>query len=73
LPLRVKQVIVQGDSDRLIPAVMATDYVERAKAKGDDVQLLLIEQAGHFEVVDPQTSAWGKVKETVLGLVQAKR
>lgn len=70
LPLRVKQVIVQGDSDRIIPTTMATDYVEKARQKGDDVQLLLLEKAGHFEVVDPQAPAWGKVKEAVLGLVK---
>ncbi len=69
LPLRVRQVIVQGDSDRIIPVVMATEYVERAKQKGDDARLLLIEKAGHFELVDPQAAAWAQVKEAVLGLV----
>lgn len=71
LPLRVKQVIVQGDSDRIIPTAMATEYVTRAQAKGDDVQLLLLEKAGHFEIVDPQAAAWAKVKEAVLGILQA--
>lgn len=70
LPLRVRQVIVQGDSDRIIPTAMATEYVERAKQKGDDARLLLIEKAGHFELVDPQAAAWAQVKEAVLGLVQ---
>jgi acetyl esterase/lipase len=73
LPLRVKQVIVQGDSDRIIPAAMATSYVERAQEKGDDVQFLLLEKAGHFEVVDPQAAAWTKVKEAVLGFVQTQK
>jgi acetyl esterase/lipase len=71
LPLHVRQVIVQGDSDRIIPTAMATEYAEKAKQKGDDVRLLLIEKAGHFELVDPQTAAWAQVKEVVLGLVQA--
>lgn len=73
LPLRVKQVIVQGASDRIIPPAMATSYVEQAKAKGDDVQLLLLEQAGHFELVDPQAAAWTKVKAAVSGMVLAGR
>jgi len=73
LPLRVKQVIVQGDSDRIIPTTMATSYVEQAKAKGDDVQLLLLEKAGHFEVVDPQAAAWAKVKSAILGLLQSAK
>ena len=70
LPLRVRQVIVQGDSDRIIPTAMATEYVERAKQKGDDARLILLEKAGHFELVDPQAAAWGQVKEAVLGLTQ---
>lgn len=70
LPLRLRQVIVQGDSDRIIPTAMATEYVERAKQKGDDARLLLLEKAGHFELVDPQAAAWTQVKEAVLSLVQ---
>ena len=70
LPLHVRQIIVQGDSDRIIPTAMATEYVEKAKQKGDDARLLLIEKAGHFELVDPQAAAWAQVKEAVLGLAQ---
>lgn len=71
LPLRLRQVIVQGASDRIIPTAMATEYVEQARQKGDDARLLLIEKAGHFELVDPQAAAWGQVKAAVLELVSA--
>jgi hypothetical protein len=36
------------------------------------VKLLMIEGAGHFEPVDPKSSAWPKVKDEVLALLKAK-
>jgi pimeloyl-ACP methyl ester carboxylesterase len=71
LPLKVPQVIVQGDSDRIIPPVMATTYIDAAKQKGDVAKLVLIEKAGHFELVDPQAAAWVKVKEEILSLLNS--
>jgi acetyl esterase/lipase len=68
LPLGVKQIIVQGEEDKIIPSAMATSYVTAAQAKGDDVRLVLIEKTGHFEVVDPQAKDWGEIRNEVLQL-----
>lgn len=73
LPLGVRQTIIQGDSDRFIPTEMATTYVDAAKQKGDSVKLVLIERAGHFELVDPQAPAWVIVKQEILALLGEKR
>ncbi len=70
LPLGVKQIVVQGEDDKIIPAAMATSYVAATQAKGDDVRLVLLEQAGHFEVVDPQAAAWAVVRNSILELVR---
>ncbi len=70
LPLKLPQIIVQGDSDRIIPSAMATAYVDAAKQKGDAAKLVLIEKAGHFELVDPQAAAWVRVKQEVLTLLK---
>lgn len=69
LPLGVRQTIVQGDSDRIIPPVMATAYVDAARQKGDPARLAIIEKAGHFELVDPKSPAWTKVRQEVLSLL----
>src|SRR5215510_6678301 len=55
LPLGVPSAIVQGDSDPIIPLEMAKEYTDAAKKKGDDAKLVVIEKAGHFEIVDPQS------------------
>lgn len=70
LPLGNKQTIVQGETDNIVPQSMAKDYVEAAKRKGEEVKLVVIEGAGHFEVVDPKSSAWPRVKEEILVLLK---
>lgn len=65
LPLRLPQVIVQGDSDTIIPPAMAREYVEAARKKGDPVKLSRIEKAGHFEVVDPNSPAWPVIRQSI--------
>jgi acetyl esterase/lipase len=64
LPLGIRQIIVQGKADSIIPVEMATSYV--AAASRDNVRLVLLEDAGHFEVIDPQAMAWRKVREEIL-------
>jgi len=70
LPLGVRQKIVQGDADNIIPMAMAADYVEAAKKKKDSAELLAVEKAGHFELVDPKSAAWPSVQDAVLSLMK---
>jgi acetyl esterase/lipase len=71
LPLGIPYVIVQGESDTIIPLAMAKDYADAAKKKGDDAKLVVIEKADHFQVVDPKSFAWAAVKDEVLALLKA--
>jgi acetyl esterase/lipase len=70
LPLGIPSAIVQGSIDAIIPLAMAKDYADAAKKKGDDARLVVIENAGHFEVVDPKSFAWQAVKDEVLALLK---
>ena len=72
LPLGVPSAIVQGDSDSIIPLEMAKEYADAAKKKGDDAKLVVIQKAGHFEIVDPKSFAWETVKNEALALLKAK-
>ena len=66
-PLGIRQLIVAGEDDKIVPPSMARDYYDIAVKKGDLVKLLIIPKAGHFEPVDPKTPAWQQVRE---GLVE---
>ncbi len=70
LPLGIPTAILQGDSDSIIPLEMAKDFADAAKKKGDDIKLVVIEKAGHFEVVDPKSFAWEIVKNEALALMK---
>ena len=58
LPLGVPQVIVSGALDPIVPPALGEAYATRAQAAGDDVRLIEIEDAGHFELIDPTAPAW---------------
>lgn len=70
LPLGIPSAIVQGSIDSIIPLAMAEDYADAAKKKGDSAKLVVIEKAGHFEVVDPKSFAWEAVRDEVLALLK---
>ncbi|BCA61836.1 esterase [Sphingomonas sp. HMP9] len=66
LPLGVKQDLINGREDRIIPFVMATDYVAKAKAVGDTAMLHTIPATGHVELIAPETPAWADAKHLIL-------
>lgn len=58
LPIGVKQVVVAGDQDHIVPDHWRLSYVEAAVAAGDKPVSLGFEGAGHFELIDPTSAAW---------------
>ena len=65
LPIGVKQILVSGALDPIVPPQFATEYAARAKAQGDDVQSLVISGAGHFELIDSTSDAWRQIVRLV--------
>jgi acetyl esterase/lipase len=61
LPLHVPVVMVHGTFDSIAPPWHGSDYRKAAKAKGDDVAVVVVPEAGHFELVWPGAEAWGQV------------
>ncbi len=68
-----RQWLVHGSADDTVPADFSRDYVSRKqKLSGkekEDVHLLEISGAGHFDVIDPHSQAWKQIEEMVLQLV----
>ncbi|MFD2247490.1 alpha/beta hydrolase family protein [Pontibacter ruber] len=73
LPLRVPQRLVQGMLDPIVPVSQATAYVTLAKSKGDAAETMLLPNAGHFDVVAPQSPVWGKILEAVQAVLPQKQ
>jgi dipeptidyl aminopeptidase/acylaminoacyl peptidase len=71
VPLGVKQKIIQGEADTIIPPAMATDYLETARRKNDaDVELISLKDTDHFHIVDPKSAAWATVLQAATSLVK---
>jgi acetyl esterase/lipase len=71
LPLGVQQILIQGSEDDQIPPQLPGRWAEMARHQGDTVTVTIIPSADHFDVVDPQSKAWGIVQAEVLKMVQA--
>ena len=57
LPLGLPQLLVHGAADEDVPVDVARRYADRARAAGDDVRLAVEPGVGHFEHLDPTSSA----------------
>lgn len=58
LPLGVAQVSVNGDSDRIAPALLGEGLTARARAAGDPAEAVVVSHTGHVELIAPGTAAF---------------
>jgi len=66
---QARQWLLQGSEDDTVPPEFSRDYVMQKKKTGESVQLLEIQHAGHFDLIDPTSEAFKQVKNTVLTAV----
>ena len=69
VPLGVRQRVIHGDRDDVVPVAMSRTYVAAARASGDVCTLTEPAGAGHFELIDPRAAVWGQVRDTIMGLL----
>ncbi|MDQ2936533.1 MAG: alpha/beta hydrolase [Acidobacteriota bacterium] len=73
LPLKVEQRLIHGTLDELVPPDFSKDYEAAARKKRDRVQLILLPNAGHFDLIAPQSSAWPAVEKAVRSLLRLRK
>lgn len=70
---QARQWLIHGATDDIVPPTFSRDYVaakqKRSGNEKEDVHLLEISGAGHFDLIDPRTAAWKQVERTVLQLL----
>lgn len=57
-PLGVPQVLVNGVQDRIIPVAYAEGYAVPMRAAGDSVEVRMVDETGHIELIAPESAAW---------------
>jgi acetyl esterase/lipase len=70
LPLGVKQILVQGSDDDQIPPQLPERWAENARRQGDDVEVKIVPDADHFDIVDPESKAWPASRDAMLSLLR---
>jgi acetyl esterase/lipase len=70
---QARQWLIHGAADDTVPAEFSRDYFaakqKRAGKEKEDVHLLEIGHADHFDLIDPRSEAWKQVEQTVLQLL----
>lgn len=69
LPLRVPQRLVQGALDPIVPVSQSQQYTQSAQNLDDDARMVLVPEAGHFDLVAPHTAAWAAVLAALKSLL----
>jgi len=58
IPLGVPQLLVHGGRDDIVPLSQSRDYAAAARAAGDEVELVELPKADHFDVIEPGHAGW---------------
>ncbi|WP_367321755.1 alpha/beta hydrolase [Streptomyces sp. HUAS ZL42] len=68
LPTGIATTLVQGRTDLVVPQAVAESYAEAAAKSGEVVGLTLLEDVGHFPLIDPAADACAVVVEEIAQL-----
>jgi pimeloyl-ACP methyl ester carboxylesterase len=69
LPLTIPTRVIHGTADRIVPFEIGETYAAKA---GEAAQLIKLEGAGHFELIDPHTEEFKIVREAILSLLDLR-
>ena len=70
LPLGVRQILVHGDADTGVPHAQSVAYVEAAAG---EAELVTLEGAGHFDLIDPQARDFSAVVSAIRSPLEPSR
>ncbi|GLW49128.1 lipase [Streptomyces sp. NBRC 14336] len=68
LPTGIATTLVQGRTDIDVPQIVAESYADAAAKAGEVVGLTLLEDVGHFPLIDPAADACAVVAEEIAQL-----
>ena len=70
LPMGLKQVLIHGRADEVVPISQSKGFAQTAKAAGDEASLVSLDGFGHFELIDPESRAWDAVAHSTLAALE---
>lgn len=67
----IPTIVIHGDSDLRVPMELSANFVESQRVLGADIKLVQIKDIGHFEIIDPTSSAFPKILSALAALRDA--
>jgi acetyl esterase/lipase len=64
--IEARQWLVHGSTDDVVPPGFSRNYVSAKQKMKEDVRLVEIAGAGHFDVIDPRSGAWKDVERVAM-------
>ncbi|MBA3912313.1 MAG: alpha/beta hydrolase [Acidobacteriales bacterium] len=64
------QYLIHGGGDEHVPVSFSRDYARHKATQGESVNFMELTRVGHFELIDPQSSAWPTVAATITNLLE---
>ena len=68
LPSGARVVLIHGSADDIVPVSQSERFFDKAVVLGDHPKLIPLKGVGHFELIDPLSTAWGNVEQAVLSI-----
>ena len=65
--------MISGALDPIVPPRFGQAYAARAADAGDPARSVVLEGAGHFELIDPTSAVWGSVVSAYADLLDGSR
>jgi acetyl esterase/lipase len=69
LPFGVRQVMIAGETDPIMPSASREAYAAAVRKAGDTIELIEV-PGSHFEIIAPGSSAWPTVRNKVRQLLK---
>ncbi len=70
LGIAARQWLVHGTDDDIVPFAFSQEYVAAKQKAKEDVRLVEIRSAGHFDVIDPRSEAWKTVEAAAMEAIE---
>lgn len=71
LPIGVRQTIIHGTADDIVPISQSEQFKAAACQAGDPVTLKEISGATHFDMISPTSPKWPEIEQYILAAVHA--
>ncbi len=72
LPTSIPTILITGQQDETVPLRHVLPYYEKAKAVKSKIKNIAVNNAAHFEVISPGSTAWPAISKSIKKLIKKK-